>query len=256
MSKLPTAKKHFGQHFLTSPKVINIAVERPEDLIDYIIEIGPGPAVLSKHLNALELPFYVIERDQDFQSYLEPLDIKEIYFEDALKFDWPEFIETQSLQNKNAWLVSNLPYNVGSPLFVNFLQLSFITNMTLMFQKEVGVKTFAYNDEMSSLKALSMTYFTSWKGCHVPPGAFSPPPKVDSIVVKYKRIQSPKIAISEFKSFEKMLRLLFNSPRKKCRHALKQFNNSQVLELEIVDKRPGTLTLDEIHELYTFWSIQ
>ena len=78
-------------------------------------------------------------------EYLGDIVKKEnINFGDALKFDYSEFIKERGLE-QDLWLVSNLPYNVASPLLVKFLQVPEIKYMTLMFQKEVADKVYPFS---------------------------------------------------------------------------------------------------------------
>jgi 16S rRNA (adenine1518-N6/adenine1519-N6)-dimethyltransferase len=252
MAKLPRANKDLGQHFLTDKSVISkITNDAPSDF-DAIVEIGPGPAVLSKDLATYDVPYYAIDLDSRFRDYLLPLTSKEnIFIEDALKFDWSKIAQ------ERIWLVSNLPYNISSQLLISFLTISKISAMTLMYQKEVGEKTFQRDvkNTMSSLLALSTTYFEAKSLCKVLPGAFSPPPKVDSVVVSYQRKTQPIIPLSEFKTFETFLRTLFAQRRKQIRANLKgKYKDTfeKALQEASVDqtRRAETLSLSEIHQIY------
>src|SRR5665648_243042 len=107
--RFPMANKSFGQHFLSSPSVIiKITSPLPQG-IDAIVEIGPGPAVLTPHLAKYKLPIYVIEMDERFVEILSPVvGPDHIFRQDALEFDWPHFLSEKGF--KSIWLVSNLPY--------------------------------------------------------------------------------------------------------------------------------------------------
>ena len=216
--KLPRADKELGQHFLKDINVIDTITQDYEKQCDIIDEVGPGPAILSEKLSLKEKPYYFIEKDERFREQLEKLTpVENQYFTDALKFNWYEFIREKRLENKKIWLVSNLPYNVSSPLFISFLQVPQIAFMSLMFQKEVGEKTYLRQNtknQMGSLLSLSLNYFNPKKLINVHPGAFHPPPKVESVVVSYERNKKPIVEISEFKAFERFLRLTFSMKRK------------------------------------------
>lgn len=224
MSKLPQANKDLGQHFLTSEKVISAITSDFASEADIIVEVGPGPAVLTKELAKLGKPLYVIEKDQRFKTVLEEfVDPKNIFMQDALKFSWSKFARVHKTEKKKIWLVSNLPYNVGTVLFTQFLEVPFIEYMTLMFQKEVGQKTYMRDikNQMNGLLFLSTNYFDSKQLIKVPPGCFSPPPKVDSVVVSYSRKEKPEVSIAEFSDLNSFLRLTFGMKRKQLFKVLK-----------------------------------
>lgn len=260
MAKLPRANKDLGQHFLKDQKIINSITSDFKDECDVIVEVGPGPAILSASLASHNKPYYIIEMDQRFKDYLIKIMPEEnMYFQDALDFNWKAFIEEKGLQDKKIWLVSNLPYNVSSPLFLSFIQVPQIKYMSLMFQKEVGEKTYLRQNEknqMSSLLSLSLNYFECKLLCKVLPGAFNPPPKVDSVVVSYKRLESPEISLEAFSKYESFLRILFQFRRKQLGSVLKgyipkdkkdEFFTNACVENTI---RAEALSLDQVYALY------
>jgi 16S rRNA (adenine1518-N6/adenine1519-N6)-dimethyltransferase len=260
VNKLPRAKRELGQHFLRDTKVISGITSNWSEECDVIIEVGPGPAILTQDLSKLGKPFFVIEKDESFKPYLEKfLPDENIYFSDALKFDWDTFLDQNNLRDKKIWLVSNLPYNVGTILFIQFLQIKEIEFMTLMFQKEVGDKTYLRqgNNQMNGLLFLSVNYFDSKQLLKVPPGSFAPPPKVDSVVVSFSRKPTPDIAINQFDSLNKFTRNLFGQKRKQIGTVLKQNYALELLESAFVSsdvsrqRRAESLTYDEVFKLFS-----
>lgn len=222
MSRFPTANKSFGQHFLSSPSVITKITSPLPEGTDAIIEVGPGPAVLTPKLREYNLPFFVIEMDTRFVELLAPVVGSENVFNmDALSFDWSSFLAKHGF--KNIWLVSNLPYNVSVPLTLSFLRIPEIKNMTLMYQKEVADKILPKEtrNAMGSLHVMCKTQFQLKHVVHAPPGAFVPPPKVDSTVLHFARKAQGDIALSEIDQFEKMIRLAFSQRRKQLAGVLK-----------------------------------
>lgn len=259
MNKLPTANKELGQHFLISEKVIDAITTDFIEKCDVIVEVGPGPAILSKKLSQHKKPYYVIEKDSRFLSQLETVVDKEnIFIEDALNFNWQNFVNTYSLNNKDIWLVSNLPYNVGTVLFTNFLSIKEIKYMSLMFQKEVGDKTYFRQgkNQMNGLLFQSLNYFDSNKLIKVSPGCFSPPPKVESVVVSYKRKSLPDISIDEYKILNTFTRALFSMKRKQIGTVLKRFYDKAKLDMVFsttqIDPRTRaeTLSYDQVLTIY------
>jgi 16S rRNA (adenine1518-N6/adenine1519-N6)-dimethyltransferase len=215
MAKFPVANKSFGQHFLNSPTVISkITSPLPEDC-DAIVEVGPGPAVLTPHLASYGKPIFVIEMDERFVELLSPVvGADHIFRQDALEFNWPDFLEKH--QFKSVWLVSNLPYNVSVPLTLNFMRIPQIKHMTLMYQKEVAEKILPkeLRNSMGSLHVLMKTQFELKHVVYAPPGAFVPPPKVDSQVLHFCRKINPLISFDKLDHFEAFLRLIFGNRRK------------------------------------------
>ncbi len=261
-NKLPKANKELGQHFLRDQTVISKITSDWADQAEVIVEVGPGPAVLTELLAKNKKPLYLIEKDMRFKERLEEFlsSPEKLYLMDALKFDWNVFLKENELQNKKIWLVSNLPYNVGTLLFVQFLEISQIKYMTLMFQKEVGDKTYLGHgkNQMNGLLALSLNYFNSKRLIKVPPGCFTPPPKVDSVVVSYSRNDSPEISIENFNRLNKFTRLLFSQRRKQMASVLKQSykkeNIQQACQMaEIAETaRAETLNFEQVIRLFNY----
>ncbi len=256
---LPYADKSLGQHFLKDEKIISKICSDHAKIADAILEIGPGPGILTEFLSAHQLPFCVIEKDLRFKEYLEQFIVEaQIHFEDALKVDLEKFIH-EYFKTNQLWLVSNLPYNVGSPLFVNFLQCPSIKLMTLMFQKEVAEKIYPFSQTknvMNSLLVLAQTYFECSLLIKAPPGAFSPPPKVDSAVISFKRHLEPVVPLSEFNQLEKFLRLMFSQKRKQLKGILKTNYPINLIEATFnelnisLDIRAEALSFDQVILLY------
>lgn len=263
MSQLPRANKALGQHFLVDKNIIEKITTDFKDSATSIVEVGPGPGILTESLVSHALPIHVIDKDERFPEYLEKLMPKEnIHITDALHWDFEKgFDEWGFLQeNHKVWLVSNLPYNVASPLLIKFLQAPSLSYMTLMFQREVADKAFAIDTRkgkaMNSLMALSQTYFEVSLLCKVAPGAFNPPPKVESAVLSFKRINGPVIPLSDFKSYEKFLRQLFQFKRKQMGKILKSNYTPEEIETTLnqlsLDPRvrAEALELEDIQKLF------
>lgn len=257
MSRFPEANKRFGQHFLSSPHVITKITESKPLNIDAIVEVGPGPAVLTPHLVKHEVPVHVLEMDERFGELLAPVvGEKNVHMGDALEFDWKKFLSENKF--KSLWLVSNLPYNVSVPLTLSFLRIPEITHMTLMYQKEVAEKIFTreQKNSMGSLLAMCASQFQVGHVVHAPPGAFVPPPKVDSQVLGFKRRDTPLIPLSEIDQYEKFLRSVFGQRRKQLGGILKPLWGEKTepcfREAEIpLTIRAEALTMEQVLALYS-----
>lgn len=261
MSQLPWANKNLGQHFLKDKNVISKISNDFREEADVILEVGPGPAILSKTLKEHALPYHVIEMDQRFKEYLIP-HVKEecMHFEDALSFDINSFIINQGLSDKKIWLVSNLPYNISVPLTLKFIQCPQIKMMSLMYQREVADKIFNFDTRkgkaMNSLMALCQNYFSVNLCCKVPPEAFTPAPKVESAVLSFKRRTSTLIPLDQFSKFERFLRLSFQFKRKQLGKILKSQYPIEKIDdaLKKIDSdrtvRAESFNLNQIQLLY------
>lgn len=252
MATFLKANKALGQHFLTSSKVINKITQNKTFDFDAIIEVGPGPGVLTTPLSQHQVPLILIEKDQRFESPLKEVTPK-VYIQDALEFP---FASELAQIGENIWLVSNLPYNVSVPLTLLFLQRPQLKHLTLMYQKEVALRFLPAKNNMNSLLALSSVYFDIKKLVAAPPGAFSPPPKVESLVLEFHRKESPDFPVEEFSQLETFFRKTFENRRKQLFSVLKKNYPHEVvkeafLRAEITATiRAEALELDQLLILY------
>lgn len=262
--ELPLANKSLGQHFLKDTSVIQNICYDFKDLAEAIVEIGPGPGILTETLaqrsREEKLAFHVVEKDDRFPPYLlQFIAEDQITLTDALALNLSEFFKEKNISDKKIWLVSNLPYNISTPLLINFLKAPEIRYLTLMFQKEVADKVFPFSTTknfMGSLHALTQSYFDCELLCKVPPGAFIPPPKVDSAVLSMVRKKIPLVPLAEFHLFEKFLRTLFAQKRKQLGGLLKSSFPLALIEASFneinipLTIRAEALTLDQVIALY------
>lgn len=257
MSRFPMADKRLGQHFLSSPHVINaITQDIPTD-VDAIIEVGPGPAVLTPHLTKHGIPVFVVEMDKRFIEILDKVvPAERIHLGDALEVDWSAFFQERGI--KKAWMVSNLPYNVSVPLTLAFMRWPGFQRLTLMYQKEVAEK---FNPRdlrngMSSLNALAGIFFEVSRVVDVPPGAFIPPPKVMSQVLRFNRRPSSMVPLAEWDELEDFLRAVFQNRRKQLQGIIKSRISVEIFQQFCRDHeisptiRAEALTLPQVLALY------
>jgi 16S rRNA (adenine1518-N6/adenine1519-N6)-dimethyltransferase len=260
-NSLPRANKTLGQHFLNDQDIIEKITSDFSSHADAILEVGPGPGILTKTLAEHKLPIFVIEKDQRFPELLEKIISNDnICLADALELNLEEFIDEKFSSPSALWLVSNLPYNISTPLTIRFLKCPKVQYMTLMYQREVADKIFPFDTRkgkaMSSLHALMATYFDIDLLCKVPPGAFTPPPKVESAVLKYSRKKEYEIPLEQVNSYEKFLRHLFSQRRKQVQKVLKSFYPQETImkaldKLEIDPRlRSEAFTLSQVQLLY------
>jgi 16S rRNA (adenine1518-N6/adenine1519-N6)-dimethyltransferase len=200
-------KKRFGQHFLSDrnilQRIIRLAGIAPEDTV---VEIGPGAGALTRELAAAAKRVIAIEIDADLVPRLRSTmpDNVEIVQGDALDAELAS----------HAHVVGNLPYNVATPLLKKFIAArSKILDVTVMLQKEVAerIQAKAGTDDYGPLSVLIQYYATPVWGFTVPPGAFTPKPKVDSAVIRLEW----KAGVSDNNAFTDFVHHAFGSRRKK-----------------------------------------
>ena len=211
-------RKRFGQHFLHDPGVLARLVQAINpSKTDFMVEIGPGEGALTRHLLKLVGHFEVIELDRDLASGLAaelPPPHLIVHCADALEYDFSRFPPGMRI-------VGNLPYNISTPLLFHLARFAQrVRDLHLMLQLEVvermvaAPSTAAYGRLSVALQAR----FRMRKLFKVSKGAFRPPPKVESGVVRLE----PLARILEVD--EQLLRRAFSARRKTPRNALPEID--------------------------------
>lgn len=207
-------RKRFGQHFLHDPGVVRKIVEAiapaPEDVV---VEIGPGQGVLTFPLAERVRRLEVIEIDRDLAAAL-PGDRVKVHVADALEFDF-------GVLPRDVRIVGNLPYNISTPLLFHLARYADrVRDLHFMLQLEVVQRMVAKHSTPAygRLSVMLQTRFKMQKLFRVAPGAFRPPPKVDSAVVRMVPLGAPLGC--EEKIFEQVVREAFSARRKTLRNAL------------------------------------
>lgn len=244
-------RKRFGQHFLHDQQIIARIVQsiapKPDD---NIVEIGPGLGALTTQLLPLAKKMDVVELDRDvipeLSSQCKSLGELVVHQADALKFNFAELAP----QNKKLRIVGNLPYNISTPLLFHLLeQAEVIQDMFFMLQKEVVDRICAKpnEDAYGRLSVMMQYYCQADELFIVKPGAFNPPPKVDSAVVRLvPHTKQPQIA-KNITLFATIVREAFNHRRKTLRNCLKNFISADQLSELGIDpiQRPEELSVEE-----------
>lgn len=252
------ARKSLGQHFLLDPLINQQIIALAGNLDSkHVVEVGPGPGGLTRAL--LESPAQQIigvEVDQRALLILKELqnyypDRFTIVEHDASKLDLTTLCSTPRQ------IIANLPYNIGTHLFLGWLrQIQAWERLTLMFQLEVAERICAQpNTEFYG----RLSVIAQWvANCsivkRIPPGAFSPPPKVYSAVISVIPHQQQPSAIM-FKAMEKVTAAAFGQRRKMLRSALKNIGGRNLLDQANIDgeRRAETLTIAEFDQLASVW---
>ncbi|MCE9624416.1 MAG: 16S rRNA (adenine(1518)-N(6)/adenine(1519)-N(6))-dimethyltransferase RsmA [Deltaproteobacteria bacterium] len=218
-------KKSLGQHFLARGAVINRILRaldcQPEDKV---LEIGPGRGALTLPLLDQVGTVLLVEKDGELAERLrEKLGEKpvEILEGDFLELDWAEL---ESRLGRRFKILSNLPYNVGTAIFTKLLRRAAPgTEMVLMFQREVGERLLAKprGKEYGSLSVFAQLAAEGRLVTVVSPAAFQPPPKVESIVLRFRKREDPALPPEEWESFEAFVQAGFAQRRKMLRQNLR-----------------------------------
>ncbi len=180
------AKKHLGQHFLTSKKALaDIIREGKLTVDDIVLEIGPGKGILTEALLVEAGKVVVVEKDTDLIPYLGEKFAKEIKSK-KLEIIQADILDltAHSLQLKDYKLIANIPYYITGAIIRKFLSgQNQPEKMVLLVQREVAERIVA-KDGKESLLSLSVKVFGEPRiVSRVPRGAFSPPPTVDSAII-------------------------------------------------------------------------
>ena len=211
-------RKRFGQHFLHDPAILKRIVEAIDPAPgDTLVEIGPGAGALTRPLLERVERLTAIEIDRDLAARLEA-EFSPARFSllcaDALEVDYSSF-------PYGVRIVGNLPYNISTPLLFHLARhAERVRDMHFMLQLEVVERMVARpsTPEYGRLSVMLQVRFAMKKLFKVAPGAFRPPPKVDSAVVRLVPLQE-KLPCDE-RLFEKIVREAFSARRKTLRNAL------------------------------------
>jgi len=258
------AKKSLGQHFLFDPSILKrVATAGGGVEGRTVIEVGPGPGGLTRALlDSGVAKLLAVELDDRFAEGLslwpEARDGRlNVHHGDALAANLPELVGSIG-GALPAMIVANLPYNVGTPMLVEWLKTGdWRGTMVLMFQKEVALRICAQpdDDHYGRLAVLAHAVTRPRIALTLPPGAFRPPPKVDSAVVVLEPLPKAE-RFDDLPSLEKLTAAAFGQRRKMLRAALKGLPGAaDALAAAGIDptRRAETLTQAEFRQLATAW---
>lgn len=216
-----TRRQLLGQHFLHERKILKKIVEAiqpgPQDLI---VEIGPGQGALTFLLAEKAGRILAVEKDYGLVQVLEknkPGNL-EVITGDILKLDLRSIIQNYHFQAEAIKLAGNLPYHISSQILFVLLEVrGLVERAVFLFQKEVAERITAEpgSKKYAPLSILLQNYFDSQTLFRVKPGAFRPPPKVDSACVLFlRRNRRRYFPPSQQESFFNFLKNCFAQRRK------------------------------------------
>ncbi|TDX88162.1 dimethyladenosine transferase [Neorhizobium sp. R1-B] len=253
------AKKALGQNFLLDLNLTQ-KIARSAGPLDgvTVFEVGPGPGGLTRAILSLGAKRVIaVERDSRCLPALAEIGKHypgrlEVIEGDALKTDFSALAPEGPVK-----IIANLPYNVGTQLLINWLLPEngqwppFWESLTLMFQKEVGLRIVADEDDdhYGRLGVLAGWRTDSHMVFDVPPQAFTPPPKVTSTVVHLIPRTNPLPC--EVGKLERVTQAAFGQRRKMLRQSLKPVGGEALLVKAGIDpaRRAETLSVEEFVRL-------
>ena len=241
------AKKALGQHFLTDQSIaMKIVDSLSRSEIRDVLEIGPGMGVLTQYLlKRDDLELKLVELDGESVEYLLthfPGMQGKLYQADYLKLD------IHTLFSGQYRVIGNFPYNISSQIFFKILEdKDRVPEVVCMIQKEVaeriaekpGSKTYGI------LSVLLQAWYDIDYIVSVGSGAFCPPPKVQSAVIRLRRNSRSSLGCDE-KLFKTVVKTAFNQRRKTLRNALKPLLNELIDSSDpVFDLRAERLSVED-----------
>ena len=241
-------RKRFGQHFLTRDDIVADIVAaiaaKPQETL---IEIGPGRGALTEPLSREPIRLHAIEFDRDLVGTLRRRFADSgnvtIHQGDALEFDYASL-------GKELRIVGNLPYNISTPLMFSLIEArDVIVDLHFMLQKEVVDRICALpgSKNYGRLTIMLGCYLESIALFDVPPDAFSPPPKVNSAVLRMRPRADDSLSIDDHDALARLVAQAFSQRRKTLRNALKGSATSELIAACGIDpgNRPEQLSIAE-----------
>lgn len=240
-------RKRFGQHFLHDPRVIARIVAlidpRPDDAL---VEIGPGLGALTAPLLERVAQLHVVEIDRDLAERLRaayPAERLVVHTGDALKFDFAALPAPLRV-------VGNLPYNISTPLLFRIAAFApRLRDLHFMLQREVVDRMVAApsTPDYGRLSVMLQYRFEMAKRLDVGSGAFRPPPRVDSAVVRLVPRPAAALGARDADALARVVTAAFTQRRKTLRNALGGVIDAAGLHSLGIDPRlrPENLGVDE-----------
>jgi 16S rRNA (adenine1518-N6/adenine1519-N6)-dimethyltransferase len=240
-------RKRFGQHFLHDPRVIAriVAAVDPQPR-DALVEIGPGLGALTTPLAARVERLYVVELDRDLAEHLRaahPPERLVVHARDALDFDFGAL-------PARLRVVGNLPYNISTALLFRLAAFaSRLRDLHVMLQREVVDRMVAApsTPDYGRLSVMLQYRFEMARLFGVGPGAFRPPPRVESAVVRLTPRPASALGARDAEVLARVVTAAFTKRRKTLRNALEGVVGEPALRGLGIDPRlrPENLGVDD-----------
>lgn len=232
------AKKSLGQHFLCDLSLTRIIAEYAGDLKGHtVFEIGPGPGGLTRALLETDAA-KIIAVEKDTRCIAALADVVAVS-DGRLQLIEGDALATDltTLARAPRAVVANLPYNIGTELLIRWLhQIDAFESLTLMFQAEVADRIVAPpgSKTYGRLSVISQFCCDVTRVLDIPAAAFTPPPKVDSSVVRLTPRKDRPLDI-QLATLEKITAAAFGQRRKMLRSSMKSLGGEELLTRAGID---------------------
>jgi 16S rRNA (adenine1518-N6/adenine1519-N6)-dimethyltransferase len=215
-------RRALGQHFLRDPGIARAIVDLGAPTgNDLVVEIGPGEGALTGELARRAGRVIALEVDRPLVERLRAaFPAVEVVEADARTWDYRALVRTAG---GRVLVVGNLPYSVGKPILMALVAArTAIDEMALMLQREVAERVAAPpgSKVYGSLSVLTQLYCDVRVALRVPPGAFRPPPKVESAVLHVRVLGAPRVPLADERRFHAVVRAAFGQRRKMLANTL------------------------------------
>ncbi len=243
------AKKSYGQHFLHREDIAEQIAQSltHRERYDRIIEIGPGKGMLTKYLiNEWKDRLTAVEADRDMVEYLA------IHYP-RLKVVHKDFLKVwlnKVFDDGHPFaLIGNFPYNISSQIVFRMLEhKELIPELVGMFQKEMAERIIAEpgGKDYGVISVLTQAFYKGEYLFTVKKGAFNPPPRVMSAVIRLTRKEVENLPEYDHKLFRRVVKQAFSQRRKMLRNTMKVFIPHEILmEDDYFTIRPEKLSVDD-----------
>ena len=240
------AKKSFGQHFLNTPSIAQRIAGQLQltGAYDLVMEIGPGKGMLTQFLLYQPYQLMAIEADRDMIPYLKsqfPTLSSHLVLADFLQVDLPALSGGRPFA-----VIGNFPYNISSQILLKVVEnRHLVPEMVGMFQREVAERVVAPpgNKVYGVISVLVQAFYEGQVVLRVDKGSFSPPPNVQSAVIRLVRKANTDLGCDE-KLFRTIVKQAFGQRRKMLRNTLKGLLPDALLTQEAqFSQRPEQLSV-------------
>ena len=252
-------RRALGQHFLRDAGIARSIVDLVAPTArDLVVEIGPGEGALTAELARRASRLIALEVDPALAAGLRAR-FPGVEIVEADARGW-EYGTLAAPAGGRVLVVGNLPYSVGKPILMALVAArTAIDTMALMLQREVAERVAAPPGSRvyGSLSVLTQLYCDVRLALRVPPGAFRPPPKVESAVIRLDVLAAPRVPLTDERRFHVVVRAAFAQRRKTLANALAAGLARPIGELRTAAESAGidpgrraeTLTIAEFAEL-------
>jgi 16S rRNA (adenine1518-N6/adenine1519-N6)-dimethyltransferase len=243
------ARKSMGQHFLHNRAIIDDMIAAiPEKENHQILEVGPGPGALTSHLiRNKNITFLCIELDSEKVDFL-----RKTYPKEESKIIHGDFLKMQPPFEDAFSVIGNFPYNISTQIIFRVIDWRDQVDICIgMFQKEVAKRIASKHGckDYGIQSVLTQIYYDVTYLFDVGPEQFTPPPKVQSGVIKLIRNDNP-FKILDYLDFKTFIKAAFSQRRKTLRNCFKSFLSQEILSDVQFNNRAEQLSVADFVDLY------